>query len=229
MRVGNLAIRDHEEDGRALRVFKGVRGTVEYLGEFRQAARPYYTEAPDRDRKLRQVIVFQLTPVDIAPPVEPGPAPVVPARERTVSETPVEQHQTESMTVQPSVEPWEAVRREQLIVGDFQAWLEERKHVVVRLRVLPEGETTTMVCDIFDKTANVVYEAKGSGTRNAIRMAIGQLADYARFAPVGVRRAVLLNERARPDLERLLESQGIAAVLRTENGFAANIGGQLAD
>ncbi len=74
------------------------------------------------------------------------------------------------------------------------------------------------------------FEAKGTATRNSIRLAIGQLADYGRFPPSPSRRAVLLSERPRPDLETLLESQRIAAVWRTENdGFTDNVRGQLVD
>jgi hypothetical protein len=58
-------------------------------------------------------------------------------------------------------------------------------------------------------------------------MAIGQLADYARFAPLHVRRAVMLGERPRRYLERLLKSQAIAAVKRKANGFEDHVGGAL--
>jgi hypothetical protein len=34
MKSGNAAILKHKQEGRALRVFKGVREPVEYLGEF---------------------------------------------------------------------------------------------------------------------------------------------------------------------------------------------------
>jgi hypothetical protein len=34
MKSGNAAILKHKQECRALRVFKGVRGPVEYLGEF---------------------------------------------------------------------------------------------------------------------------------------------------------------------------------------------------
>ena len=34
MKSGNAAILKHKREGRALRLFKGVRGEVEYLGEF---------------------------------------------------------------------------------------------------------------------------------------------------------------------------------------------------
>lgn len=223
MRGGNRAIRDHEQDGRALRVFKGVRGTVKYEGEFRQAGEPYYAEAPDRNGDLRQVIVFQLARVDGAVHEQDGAAPVIPTDKLLVVETAIEKHTTDSTMVEPPTEPWEAVRREQPLVRDFEAFLKALNHVVVRLGVLPEGEVAVIVCDLYDKTANVLYEAKGSGTRNAIRMAIGQLADYARFAP-GAKCAVLLTG---PDLEVLLQGQGIAAVWRTITGFEDNLGGSL--
>jgi hypothetical protein len=226
MRSGNRAIRDHEQDGRALRVFKGVRGTVEYDGEFRQIASPYYAEAPDRNGDTRQVIVFQLIRIDGSSSHEEGPTPLVPQAQTIVTEASIEKHQTDSVVVEPATEPWEAVRREQPLVRDYAAFLERRKHMVIRLRVIPEGETVAIVCDLHDKTANVLYEAKGSGTRNAIRIAIGQLADYGRFV-IGAQRAVLLPERPRPDLEALLRSQGIQSVWRSGDGFADNAGGAL--
>src|SRR5713226_2563506 len=64
LKWGNRAILDHRKDGRALRVFKGVRGIVTYLGEFDLAADPYYyADANDRLGHRRRVIVFRLVPV----------------------------------------------------------------------------------------------------------------------------------------------------------------------
>src|SRR6202165_5139405 len=65
MKYGNRAIRDHKKDGRALRVFKGVRGTVTYQGEFEVAADPFYVaEARDKfSDRVRKVFVFRLVPV----------------------------------------------------------------------------------------------------------------------------------------------------------------------
>jgi hypothetical protein len=43
MKSGNAAILRHKQEGRALRLFKGVRGEVEYLGEFEtDEGLPYY-------------------------------------------------------------------------------------------------------------------------------------------------------------------------------------------
>jgi len=64
LRWGNRAIINHRKDGRALRVFRGARGVVTYVGEFDLAADPYYyAEATDRLGHNRRVIVFKLVPV----------------------------------------------------------------------------------------------------------------------------------------------------------------------
>jgi len=43
MKSGNAAIHTHKQEGRALRLFKGVRGEVEYLGEFEMDEKlPFY-------------------------------------------------------------------------------------------------------------------------------------------------------------------------------------------
>jgi hypothetical protein len=64
MKWGNGAILNHRKDGRALRVFRGARDVVTYMGEFELAADPYY-RASTRDRlgHERRVIVFRLVPV----------------------------------------------------------------------------------------------------------------------------------------------------------------------
>ena len=66
MAAGNKAILNHLADGRALRVFKGVKGTVRYLGEFELDTTPWYwSNAEDRARAVRKVIVFRLRPIDM--------------------------------------------------------------------------------------------------------------------------------------------------------------------
>jgi hypothetical protein len=50
-------------------------------------------------------------------------------------------------------------------------------------------------------------------------MAIGQLADYARFVSPEPQRAILLPEEPRLDLRALLESAGIRIIWRSPSGF----------
>jgi hypothetical protein len=51
----------------------------------------------------------------------------------------------------------------------------------LRLEFRPDGEAAPLFCDLFDKTTWTLYKAEGTVTRAAVRMAIGQLADYARL------------------------------------------------
>ena len=112
------------------------------------------------------------------------------------------------MLVEGDREPYEAERREQKLVLWLAGRLEREGHDVCRLQFLPEGEAAPIFCDLYDKTTNTLYEAKGTTTRIAMRMAIGQLADYARFVDAK-RRIVLMPERPRPDLVSLAEGQRI--------------------
>jgi hypothetical protein len=66
-----------------------------------------------------------------------------------------------------------------------------------------------MFCDVYEEKRNNLVEAKGSCSRESVRMAIGQLADYGRFETSRPARAVLLPERPRQDLEELLRSVGV--------------------
>jgi hypothetical protein len=69
MTRGNLAILSHRADGRALRVFQGAAGTVQYVGQFvLDELEPFtMTTAPStNDGPPRQVIRFHLLPIDRA-------------------------------------------------------------------------------------------------------------------------------------------------------------------
>jgi hypothetical protein len=70
MKSGNAAVFRHVQEGRALRLFMGARGTVTYEGEFElDTNQPYYTtDAPEtNDGPVRSVIVFRLRPKDVQP------------------------------------------------------------------------------------------------------------------------------------------------------------------
>jgi hypothetical protein len=226
-RDGNKAILEHEADGRDLRVFNGVRGDVTYMGQFTlDPTDPFYfAEAPDRLDQPRQLIVFRLRPVDAVQPQDAQP-PLTPSPTLKVTTVPVEANSTESFLV--SVEPREAeaVRREQALVHAYKTWIERRGSTITRLRCVPAGELHALYNDIFDEGRNNLIEAKGSATRASLRMAIGQLADYVRFAPTGVARAVLTEDRPRPDLEALLVGQGISSVWHVGSSFEDNADGR---
>ncbi len=95
-------------------------------------------------------------------------------------------------------------------------------HDVGRLKIVPTGEYRPIFCDLYDKTTKTLVEAKGSVTREAVRMAIGQLLDYRRFVDEPVRLSVLLPEQPRPDLMALLESVDVEAQWPTDLGFVSS-------
>ena len=79
---GNKAILEHKKVDRALRVFRGVGGTVQYLGEFVVADDPPFVwdRAPETGGgPLRDVVRFRLRPARLAlhapPPLKRGYRP----------------------------------------------------------------------------------------------------------------------------------------------------------
>lgn len=219
MKAGNAAILNHRRDGRALRIFAGVGGTVEYMDEFEiDATRPWYTtDAPETgDGPIRSVIVFRLRPKTIAP--RPGAGYFRLSTTDEIDHVPVEDQHTERMFVEPHREPYEAERREAALVLDFRNYLAGKGYEVTRLRIRPEGEAKPLYSDLYIAGVLLV-EAKGSIERGAVRMALGQLLDYGRFVPEGVRRAILLPSKPRRDVLALIRCSGVAAIWRHEAGF----------
>jgi hypothetical protein len=220
MKSGNASILNHAEEGRALRVFMGARGTVTYEDEFElDSDEPWYTtDAPETGGgPLRSVIVFRMRPKTIDP--KPARSKLDELADAEVEQVAVEEQWTEKAFVDPSREPYEAERREQKLVLAYRAHLERAGHLVGRLKIKPRGEAKPLFSDLFDETDNVVIEAKGTTNRAAVRMAIGQLADYGRFvSPTPIVR-ILLPASPRADLLDLCRSQQIGVVIPTATGF----------
>jgi hypothetical protein len=214
---GNRAVRDHAQESRDICLFEVDRGTAKYVGHFEYADH-YLADAPETGGGgVRSVIVFRLRQLDgIAPLAAPTKADEL--GWELVKEVPIEQHLTERFVIEGSREPREAERREQRLVRQYVQYLESQGHDVCRLQLRPRDEPTPLFCDLFDKTTQTLVEAKGSVARPAIRMAVGQLADYARLKP-RARTAILLPQQPRRDLLDLADSQGIDLIWPEENGF----------
>lgn len=220
MLSGNASILNHEAEGRALRVFQGARGNVTYIGRF--AAEGWYeADAPETgDGPLRKVIVFKLRPLD-TPAKHPGTkvGRLLAEQHETVSEIDIERLETEKTFVDPNREPYEAERRESKLVLDFSAYLRTKGYRVIRQRILPSGgETRPLLTDLYVPDLDLLIEAKGSVTRENMRMALGQLIDYNRFVRAKYR-AVLVPSKPRPDLAELAKSAGQAVIWPEGKGY----------
>ncbi|MDP9409168.1 MAG: restriction endonuclease [Actinomycetota bacterium] len=214
MAQGNLAILNHEADGRALRLFRAVPGGQEYLGEFKtDEAWPYYlTDAPETNGgPLRTVIMFRLRPVGEFR--QHGPAiPVTPGSQPQVDNVDVEEQHTERTFVAPDHEPFEAERREAKLVRAYRDHLRGQGKIVHRHKITPPGEQKPLFTDLYDVDRGELLEAKGTTTREAIRMAVGQLLDYRRFLPQDTKLALLVPDAVRQDLLSYCHSYGIGVI-----------------
>jgi hypothetical protein len=221
MKSGNAAILRHKQEGRALRLFKGVRGEVEYLGEFETDEKlPFYnTDAPEAgDGPVRSVIVFRLRP--LVKTVTGPAADEVVASTNKVKLVPVEEQYTERAFIEPGREPYEAERRESKLVQAFCQYLRSKGHVVQRLQVLPAGEVKPIFSDLYVRDIPLLVEAKGTVERGSIRMALGQLLDYRRFVEQA-RCAILVPSQPRPDIVELVRSVGVELYWPENSGFNA--------
>jgi hypothetical protein len=221
MTQGNRAVRDHEIEGRELHLFEAHGTELEYIGRFRYHD-AYQADAPEvgGTEPDRKVLVFRLEQLEGL-----ATGPIRRRLERLphepVVEIPVEQQMTERTLIGGEREEYVAERREQQLVRSFVRYLERGGLEVCRLQIWPDGEPAPMFCDVYEKAANVLYEAKGTVARPAIRMALGQLADYSRFITPAPERVILLPEEPRQDLVALAVSQGVGIVCAQGNEFAS--------
>jgi hypothetical protein len=227
---GNASVLRHRQEGRHLRLFEVVRGKerlVQYLGEYElDSARPYFeTDAPETGGgAIRKVFVFRLRPITATSPVRRPPDPpalrgvTLGPSEPQVDNVPVEDRLTEKSIVDPAREPYEAERRESALVHSLRQELESRGYEVLRLRIVPKGEFKPLLSDLWIPELKLLIEAKGTVTREAVRMALGQLADYSRFVKAE-NRAILLPSRPREDLEDLGGIHGVSFIWPKEGVF----------
>ncbi|WP_370350758.1 restriction endonuclease [Catenulispora sp. EB89] len=220
---GNLSIYNHVAEGRALRLFRIVSvGQAFYCGEFVLAPEDptYEKDAPETNGGPdRKVIMFRLVRTKDALPPSGAVVSHTPTSMLNVEDVDVEQHNTEHTSVDPSREPYESERREAALVQAYKGHLERAGHTVKRKRIYPPDEARPLFTDIHDLTTNTLVEAKGSVTREAIRMAIGQLLDYRRHLEREPDLAVLVPTRPRQDLINFCTGLKISVVYQHGNGF----------
>ena len=121
----------------------------------------------------------------------------------------------------PDIPAHEIELRERRLVRDYRDhMLKKGLNLKPYAIQLPDGDA--IACDLYDRKRGVLVEAKSIVSRECVRMAIGQIADYSRFLRTHTS-AVLLARRPRRDLEKLLKSQQINAIWQTDDGgFLAN-------
>jgi hypothetical protein len=217
----NKAVRDHHEQQRSLRLFETTAqaGCCRYLGEFEvDPVDPYHLDrAPGAgERTLRTVIVFHLVPVGAAWSSREDHLGLVEQQAVDVADSAAagsEQH-----LARPGISLVEKQRREQELLLRYVEHL-RRGGATVGRRIYRVGSARPLACDAFDETNNVLIEARATADRNSLRLAVGQLLDYARFHhPRPVLRVLLAREPG-ADLVAYLTSLGIQLAYPGDGGF----------
>jgi len=124
-------------------------------------------------------------------------------------------------------EPGTRTRAEHVLVQRYAEWMVGRGVAVVSRAYRVPGWARPILCDAFLPERDVLIEAKGSDSRVAIRLAIGQLYDYRRFEAIQPKLAVLLPYEPSSDMRALLTSADIGWIwpLRTKPGYRDSAGG----
>lgn len=117
----------------------------------------------------------------------------------------------------------EARRREAELLDGYERWLKKKGH---HLSVLKYGQ---IECDAWEQEKQNLIEAKGSTRREDVRMAVGQLFDYA-FQMRGKfekpKMAILFPKKPAPKSVEWLEPLGIKIIWRSGRSFVDNASGQ---
>ena len=239
----NRTLLNHAATGQRLQLFvaDGVEAVgravrQRYIGEFQVDGNVSHrvAEAHDAVGDDRQVIVFRLRPVGhvLRRSRERSDAPfsdverVISSpldaitQDDLVSEIEIEfMHSASSMHV--NVERLQkVVRREALLVLQFRDYLEASDRILIRQKIRPIGQPSTLFTDAFEVATNTLYEAKADSSREAVRMAIGQLTDYSRYLPAA-KLAILLPWRPLEDIQKLISHAGMVLCFRETDGSFA--------
>ncbi|QUQ70163.1 hypothetical protein [Kutzneria sp. CA-103260] len=133
-----------------------------------------------------------------------------------VFDMPVEAHRTRTFPVSGTSKR-NASRVEAELVKRFREWRRKDEHSVIAKGILLPGETRPLRVDLYDVDRAELIEAKGSAEREYVRLALGQVLDYARYVE-HEHLAVLLPELPKADLVDLLSRHGVRCIYEVAEG-----------
>ena len=112
------------------------------------------------------------------------------------------------------------------MLNDYRAWLEKQN------RKLSAVKYGGIQCDGYEEDRRNLIEAKASAKRENIRMAVGQLLDYAFQGNQGKKplgephKAILLPNKPHPEIINWLQHLHINIIWRAGRTFEDNADGQ---
>jgi hypothetical protein len=116
-----------------------------------------------------------------------------------------------------------AQRQEAQLLGNYRRWIKKQNRELCSLKI------GALQCDAYEELRHNLIEAKASASREHIRMAVGQLLDYAFQGESQLqasRMAILLPEKPPKDIEAWLDSLNIKLIWSEVPAFLDNANGQ---
>ena len=113
-----------------------------------------------------------------------------------------------------------AKKREAALLGGYRDWLKKQNRKLEEARY--RTNSGTLRCDGYEKKEGNLIEAKSSAQREHIRMAVGQLLDYAFQGKEKLgepNKAILLPKKPDKDIEKWLFSLKISVIWREKGRF----------
>tara|TARA_B100000378_G_scaffold204377_1_gene167754 strand:- start:270 stop:1361 length:1092 start_codon:yes stop_codon:yes gene_type:complete len=221
---GNKALLNAADDGRTIRIFNASPPYATYVGAF-TTGDPVCTlhEIPDQDGRLRRGIIFNLVPLEAnLTLLAPNPGQLRMLKPQLSRWDPPDASDISVVDDHTQLPPGDRVvsRMEFQLQADFGRWLEARGTPPSRLRLPVAG--TVIEPDMFVEAEGWVVEAKKSSGRDYVRMAIGQVLDYAnnaRALDTDVSPMILLPGQVDTDLKELMADLRIALASRDGESF----------
>ena len=136
--------------------------------------------------------------------------------------SPSENHQLD-YKIQRKAQVIKAKKVEAELLEAYQCWL------ALQGRTFKAVKYSTLRCDAYEKERRNLIEAKSSASREHIRMAVGQVLDYAfqgRKKFSDSHKAILLPRKPHRDIVDWLDSLKINIIWREEKDFLDNANGQ---
>jgi hypothetical protein len=126
-------------------------------------------------------------------------------------------------TLRSKAQVRQAQKHEARLLDRYKKWL------VVQERKLDSVKYGDLQCDGYEEARKNLVEAKSSASREHIRMAVGQLLDYAFQGKEKLgdpNKALLLPTKPSHDVERWLDAVGIKIIWPVRDAFLDNANGQ---
>ena len=143
--------------------------------------------------------------------------PVKSPESHSVTLGPIESSRVEPVELRSTGASRQAWREEGLLVSRYALWARDRGPAIARLEIrTPEGDR--LAADAFDPDRHLLIAAKATAARSSMRMAVGQLLDYAQSLPRGTELAVLIPGVLQPSVERFLTGCEVGTIVEATPG-----------